>query len=97
MGFGERYDPLENGDVRYGMRGPAMPGDPKRYLNATPGVGEYEIGKKAEQNSGPTWTFGTSERKDIKREDWPGPGDTNVPDYTKGDRKEFSKRDKSMD
>ena len=55
LGVGERYDPLENGDVRFGMRGPAVLGEPKRYLNMTPGVGEYELGKNAEQNSAPTW------------------------------------------
>ena len=37
--------------------------------------------------------FGTSERKDVRRENWPGPGDTDVPDYTTGTQKKFSKRD----
>lgn len=29
--------------------------------------------------------FGTSVRKDPRREDWPGPGDTNVMSYTDGE------------
>ena len=37
--------------------------------------------------------FGTSIRKDLKREDWPGPGDTDVPTYTKGGRKPFLRKD----
>ena len=32
-------------------------------------------------------------RKDVKRQDWPGPFDTDVPSYTKGGRTEFSKWD----
>ena len=43
------------------------------------------------------YRFGTSERKDIRRENWPGPGDTEVPDYTTGTQKKFSKRDPGAD
>ena len=31
--------------------------------------------------------FGTGGRKDVRRTDWPGPGDTNVPEYTTNGRK----------
>ena len=36
--------------------------------------------------------FGTSVRKDPKREDWPGPGDTNVPSYTKGEKTSHNRK-----
>lgn len=52
-----------------------------------PGVGSHNIGKDADKNDNPTWKFGTSIRKDPKRPDWPGPGDTNVPEYTEYGRK----------
>jgi len=52
-----------------------------------PGVGSYDVGKDADNNDNPTWKFGTSIRKDPKRPDWPGPGDTSVPSYTEYGRK----------
>ena len=55
MGFGDRYDPLDGGDVRFAMRGTAEPGQPKRLVNYTPGVGEYDIGKNANQNDASKW------------------------------------------
>jgi hypothetical protein len=36
--------------------------------------------------------FGTSVRKDLKREDWPGPGGTDVPSYTKGSKTNHNKK-----
>lgn len=41
--------------------------------------------------------FGSAGRKDVRREDWPGPGDTEVPTFTKGSKKEFSRRDPRAD
>lgn len=57
-----------------------------------PGVGDYDLAKNAEENSNPTWKFGTSVRKDLKREDWPGPGGTDVPTFTKGEKTNHSKK-----
>jgi hypothetical protein len=39
----------------------------------------YNIRKEAAENSNPSWKFGTNGRSDPKRNDWPGPADTNVP------------------
>jgi len=36
-------------------------------------------------------------RSNIKRSDWPGPGDTDVPSYTFGSKKNFSKREDGAD
>ena len=38
-----------------------------------------------------------AQRPDIRRNDWPGPGDTDVPSYTLGDRKRCHARDSSLD
>jgi len=58
----------------------------------------YNIRKEADQNSNPTWKFGTNGRSDPKRNDWPGPADTNVPiqptteqGFTNGRRTKFPK------
>jgi len=52
-----------------------------------PGPGEHEVGKNAGENAAPAYGFGTSKRKDPRRENWPGPGDTNVPTFTTDGRK----------
>lgn len=48
----------------------------------TPGVGNYDIRKKASENNAPGWKIGTEQRKDIRRDNFPGPADTEVPSFT---------------
>jgi hypothetical protein len=43
-----------------------------------PGVGEYKLRKEAAENTGPQWRFGATGRTELKRNDFPGPTDTNV-------------------
>lgn len=54
LGFGERHDPLDGADVRFAVRGTAEPGVPKR-TEPRPGVGEYDIGRGAEENNSAAW------------------------------------------
>ena len=54
LGFGERHDPLDGADVRFAVRGPAHPEEPKR-TEPKPGVGEYDIDRAAEENYAPAW------------------------------------------
>jgi len=57
-----------------GKRHEPLDGQPVNH----PGVGNYDLRKTANENSNPTWKFGTNGRSDPKRNDWPGPADTNV-------------------
>lgn len=55
--------------------------DPLDGANLTfPGVGNYDLRREAHENSNPTWKlYGVDGRQDMKRNDWPGPGDTSLP------------------
>ena len=53
LGFGKRHEPLDGQNVRkeYGLN---PDGYPSRIVDYA-GVGEYDIGKNADENSNPTW------------------------------------------
>lgn len=78
MGFGRRHEPLDGSNVRkeYGKDGV-----PTRVIDF-PGVGTYDVGTDARANSNPTWKFGSSIRKDVKRHDAPAPGEHDAVSYT---------------
>lgn len=101
IGFGERHEPLDgtNPDPRYAQRGAISPEHPKTLFDQYPGVGEYNISGNilaksfiGDDKLKEIGTFGTTvARKDPKREDWPGPFDTNRKSFTKGSRTEHTR------
>jgi hypothetical protein len=52
-----------------------------------PGPGAHETAGDAATNPNPSWKFGKVERKDPKREDFPGPADQKLPSHIAAGRK----------
>lgn len=79
MGLGKRHEPVDGQNVDGARNGVELPSVGYDRLNVRyPGVGNYDLRRTANENSNPHYKFGTNGRSDPKRNDWPGPADTEV-------------------